>query len=109
MATGKKAGSPAAGKAQAAESDYDKIKKERALADKKSRSKRALIETVRKGGIGSSRVTEKYKSPERAFQWLKDPEQGEKTWKESGRLYHNKGGRATHGYGKAYLKGGKVK
>ena len=90
---------------------YEKIKEERALADKRSRAKRALIETVRKGGIGSSRVTEKYKSPERAFQWLKDPGKhgAEQYWKSEGRLKHSTGGRATRGYGKAYMKGGKVK
>ena len=105
MATEKKAGRPASPSATA----YDKIKQERALADKRSRSKRDLIDTVRKGGIGSDRVTANYRNKEGAFKWLKDPEQGEKTLKEAGRLYHNKGGRATHGYGKAYMKGGKVK
>ena len=50
-----------------------------------------MIDTVRKGGIGSDRVTRKFKSPRRAFKWLKDPEQGEKYWKSEGQLA--KGGR----------------
>ena len=77
--------------------------------EQKKKGRQDLIDTVRKGGIGSDRVTANYRNKEGAFKWLKDPEQGEKTWKEAGRLYHNKGGRATHGYGKAYMKGGKVK
>ena len=52
----------------------------------KKRAKQDLIDTVRKGGIGSDRATRKYKRPGRAFKWLKDPEQGEKYWKSEGKL-----------------------
>ena len=59
--------------------------------EQKKKGRQDLIDTVRKGGIGSDRVTRKYKSPRKAFSWLKDPEQGEKYWKSEGKLA--KGGR----------------
>ena len=59
--------------------------------EQKKKGRQDLIDTVRKGGIGSDRVTRKYKSPKKAFKWLKDPEQGEKYWKSEGQLA--KGGR----------------
>jgi len=95
--------------------EFEKIKEQRTWEDKKSRSLRAKIDTVRKGGIGADRITDNMKSPERATKWLKDPGKhgAEKYWKSEGRLYHEKGGRAgggaaTHGLGRAFLKGGKV-
>ena len=75
--------------------------------EKQKRSRQAVIDTVRKGGIGSDRVTRKYKRPSRAFSWLKDPEEGEKYWRSENKLA--KGGKATHGYGKAFMKGGRAK
>ena len=73
--------------------------------EQKKRSKQSLIDTVRKGGIGSDRVTRKFKSPRRAFSWLKDPEQGEKYWKSEGQLA--KGGRAGFVHG-SVAKVGKI-
>ena len=108
MATEKKLGQ-AGLPALPSETAFEKIKKERAFKDKKSRELRAKIDTVRKGGIGSDRVTKDYRNVEDAFDYYRDPVRGEKSLKKSGRLYHSSGGRATHGYGKAYLKGGRVK
>ena len=45
-----------------------------ATEEEKKRSRQALIDTVRKGGIGSDRVTRKFKSPRRAFSYLKGPQ-----------------------------------
>jgi len=73
--------------------------------EKQKRFKQALIDTVRKGGIGSDRVTRKFRRPSRAFSWLKDPEEGEKYWRSQNKLA--KGGVAAGM--RRFNRGGRVK